>query len=84
MSKRTSYEFQKISRALDEWCADTGVTKANFLVLRPCQKMDLLSDLMKTKWKYTDDLIPKERSFRDFFSRLKSDQERKVGILQEA
>jgi hypothetical protein len=84
MSKRTSYEFQKIARALDEWCADMGVTEANFLILRPCQRMDLLSDLMKKKWKYTDDLIPKERSFRDFFSRVKSDQDRKVGILQEA
>jgi hypothetical protein len=39
---------------------------------------------MKKKWNYTDGLIPKERSFRDFFSRLKSDQVREVGILQEA
>ena len=84
MSKRTSYEFQKIGRALNEWCAETGVTEANFLVLRPCQKLDLLSEHMKKKWKYTDDLIPSERSFREFFSRLKSDQERGVGILQEA
>jgi hypothetical protein len=83
-SRRTSYEFKKIAVALDEWCARTGVTTANFLMLRPCQRVELLSEHMKKKWNYTDGLIPKERSFRDFFSRLKSDQVREVGILQEA
>ena len=33
---------------------------------------------------FTKDEIPTDRVFRDYFKRLKSDQERKVGILQEA
>jgi hypothetical protein len=38
---------------------------------------------MKT-WKFSKDEIPEERSFRECFKRLKSDQDRTVGTLQEA
>jgi hypothetical protein len=82
MSK-PSYEFKKIERAVHEWCAVSGMPVANFRMLRPCQRRRLLCEHMKEVWKYTDDLIPSERCFRDFFSRLKSDQQSKVGILQE-
>jgi hypothetical protein len=36
------------------------------------------------KWKFSKDEIPEERSFRECFKRLKSDQDRKIGLLQEA
>ena len=36
------------------------------------------------QWKFATEEIPEERSFRDYFKRLKSDRDRKVGTLQEA
>jgi len=54
-----------------------------FLALRPVEARKRLIERMKT-WKFSKDEIPEERSFRECFKRLKSDQDRTVGTLQEA
>ncbi len=82
-AKRPSYEFEKISMAVAEECAETQMPIDKFLALRPCQKMGRLSERMKN-WGFRDDEVPKEKVFRDYWKHLKCDQERKVGTLQEA
>ena len=82
-SRRPSYEFLKIARAVEEEIAETGMELDKFLALRPVEKRTRLIERMK-KWKFATDEIPEERSFRDYFKRLKSDHDRKVGTLQEA
>jgi hypothetical protein len=74
-AKRPSYESKKISLAIVEECAETGMAIDKFLALRPVEKRTRLIERMK-KWKFSKDEIPEERSFRDCFKRLKSDQER--------
>jgi hypothetical protein len=81
--KRPSYECEKISMAIAEECAETGMAIDKFLALRPAEARKRLIERMK-QWKFSKDEIPEERSFRECFKRLKSDQEHKVGILQEA
>ena len=82
-SRRPSYESLKIARAVEEEIAETGMELDKFLALRPVEKRTRLIERMK-KWKFATDEIPEERSFRDYFKRLKSDHDRKVGTLQEA
>jgi len=80
---RPSYECEKISMAIAEECAETGMAIDKFLLLSPSEARKRLIERMK-KWKFSKDEIPEERSFRECFKRLKSDQDRKIGLLQEA
>jgi hypothetical protein len=81
--KRPSYESNKILMAITEECAEANMALDKFLALRPVEARKRLIERMK-KWKFSNDEIPEERCFRDCFKRLKSDQQSKVGILQEA
>ena len=86
--KRPSYEFEKISLAVAEECAETGMVIDKFLALSPIEKRTRLTARMK-KWGFKDSKLPTEREiptervFRDYWKRLKSDQEREVGTLEE-
>ena len=82
-SRRPSYESLKIARAVEEEIAETGMELDKFLALRPVEKRTRLIERMR-KWGFRRDEIPTERVFRDYFKRLKSDHDRKVGTLQEA
>jgi hypothetical protein len=82
-AKRPGYESEKILLAVAEECAETGMAIDKFLALRTVEKRTRLIERMK-KWKFSKDEIPEERSFRECFKRLKSDQEHKVGNLQES
>jgi len=82
-AKRPSYEFGKISMAVEEECAETGMAIDKFLALAPIERRTRLVARMRT-WGFKEHEIPTERVFRDYFNRLNSDQEREVGILQEA
>jgi hypothetical protein len=81
--KRPSYESEKISMAVAEECAETGIAHDKFLALTPIERRTRLEGRMR-KWGFKDSEIPTDRVFRAYFSRLKSDQEHKVGLLQEA
>ena len=81
MSKRPSYELQKIARALEEECRETKIAIEHFLVLSPIEKRNRLKDRMK-KWRLKDCEIPDERTFRDFWKRLKSVQGGEVDTPQ--
>jgi hypothetical protein len=76
-AKRPPYELEKISMAIAEECAETGMAIDKFLALRPCQKMGRLSDRMK-RWGFRDDEVPKEKVFREYWKHLKSDQLREM------
>jgi hypothetical protein len=81
--KRPAYESNKILMAIAEECAETNMALDKFLALRPVEARKRLIERMK-KWGFANDEIPEERRFRDCFNGLKSDQQTKVGILQEA
>jgi hypothetical protein len=82
-ARRPSYEFEKISLAVAEECAETGMAIDKFLALTPIERRTRLSERMK-KWGFRKDEIPTERVFRDYWNRLKSDQTGESAVLQEA
>jgi hypothetical protein len=82
-ARRPSYEFEKISLAVAEECAETGMAIEKFLALSPIEKRTRLKARME-KWGFTEDEIPTERVFRDYWNRLKAYQDRELGVLQEA
>jgi hypothetical protein len=81
MSRRPSYEFQKIAWALEEECRETKIAIEHFLVLSPIEKRNRLRDRMR-KWRLKDCEVPDERTFRDFRKRLKSVQGGEIDTLQ--
>jgi hypothetical protein len=64
--KRPSYEFEKISMAVEEECAETGVATDKFLALSPIEKRTRLTARMR-KWGFMDVEIPTERIFRSYW-----------------
>jgi hypothetical protein len=72
-TKRPSYEHEKISLAVAEECAETGMAIEKFLALSPIEKRTRLAARM-TKWGFTQTEVPSERVFRDFWRNLRSHQ----------
>ena len=62
MSKRPSYEFLKIARAVDEEITETGMAIDKFLALRPVEKRTRLIERMK-QWKFATEEIRKSVAF---------------------
>lgn len=81
--KRRSYEFEKIRKAFVEECAEAGIAGDKFLTLTPRERRIRLKARMR-KWGFKESEIPTDRIFQDYWQRLKSDREPKVGLLQEA
>ena len=79
---RPSYDSRKISKALAEECSQTGIALETFLLLRPCERAKRLGDRMK-KLGMQDSEIPKERRYREYWKRLKSDRKAVADAAQE-